>query len=85
MQDSDRNDIKQIKIEMNKIAANVERITFELTRVEQEGSRFDEDRDDSYRKNKGLFSILNEINRSLHTIGLMLVVLIVLGLVIVFR
>lgn len=85
MQDSDRNDIKQIKIEMNKIAANVERITFELTRVEQEGSRFDEDRDDSYRKNKGLFSILNEINRSLHTIGRMLVVLIVLGLVIVFR
>ena len=85
MEDSDRNDIKHIKYEMNKIAANVERITFELTRVEQEGSRFDEDRDDSYRKNKGLFSILNEINRSLHTIGRMLVVLIVLGLVIVFR
>ena len=85
MEDSDRNDIKYIKYEMNKIAANVERITFELTRVEQEGSRFDEDRDDNYRENNGLFSVLSEINRSLRIIGLMLVVLIVLGLVIVFR
>ena len=85
MEEADRNEIKQIKYKVGDIATDVERITFELTRVEHERSRFDDDEDKRYIKNHGLFAILKEIKRSLQFIGWMLFVIVVMGVAMALR
>ena len=79
MEEADRTEIKQIKYKVGDIAAGIERITFELTRVEHERSHFDDDEDKRYIENHGLFSILKEINRSLQIIGWMLFVIVIMS------